>query len=541
MTKKDLPAEPVKSEDKTIEGLLIHGQLEEALARIGEVNRAAREQAELWVSFNSQLNAYREAFERGDIEYEEFQRHKNRISQAVLGLVQGMTKAIQPYFHFYTSNPLNDIDSDHHEELLVYLSTRLDGKYEIYPRPLGKGNSCIVFKIRDLYSGRYEVLRVLKTAHLKGLEEEVSQVCRLKHRNIMSVHEIYFKEFPYFVTTEYVPSESLDVYLDRYGRRPFFEVRDMVLRLGDALRYLRDKKIFLAQVRPSKILLDTENQPVISPFEVIKASDATRAKEKVKEDALYLAPERLENESAEPDIEAAGQADQYSLGLLMYELLAGQPLFAGIQAPEPTGGRRRFEEVSLVRIFKNRARFYAPRDTFRRDQFAVLNMANVPKAIQPVLQRLLEHDPARRYPTFEEALEAIARIDPGWTSVQRTVMESFQRCLRSNTDFVGNFYQKVRHDNHFPAEFIQFSDIEQQQKMFRGVVTLLVEAGNRHPIARHLSRMKGHQGLNTAHYRTFLDLLIGTVEETDSYWPQKPGIKAAWEELAARLLGEMGK
>ncbi|HNE27841.1 MAG TPA: protein kinase [Saprospiraceae bacterium] len=527
-----------RKEDQTIETMLIQGKLDEALDRIGEINRATLEQADLWAGFKSQLTAYRKAYEQGEIEHEEFQRHHNRLGQAVLGLIQGVTRAIQPYFHFYTSNPLNDVDSNSLDALLVYVSTRLEGKYQVFPRPLGVGNSCIVFKIKDLYSGRYEVLRVLKTSRLKGLAEEINQVSRLKHRNIMSVHELYFKEFPYFVTTEYVPSESLDVYIDRFGRRPFFEVRDMALRLGDAVQYLRDKKIYLTQIRPSKILLDTENQPVISPFEVIKASDASRAKEKVKEDALYLAPEMLEDEKAVYDAETAGLADQYSLGLLMFEQLTGKPVFADDNLKGPRGGRRSLERLSLARIFKNRERFDDPEDKFRASCWKMLEAARVPAELLPVLDRLLRRAPEERYPGFDEALDAIAAIPPGWTDTQRAVMESFQRCLRSNDDFIDRFYEKVQSCKDLPDELIQYSDLAQQQRMFRGVLTLLIDSGQ-HPFVEGLTSLKGHKGLSADHYRKFLDLLLETVAETDSYWPKRDDLRAAWFDLSERLIGSL--
>ena len=537
MAKKELSNQPSppRKEDQTIETMLIQGKLDEALDRIGEINRATLEQADLWAGFKSQLTNYREAYERGEIEHEEFQRHQNRIGQAVLGLIQGVTRAIQPYFHFYTSNPLNDVDSDSLEALLVYVSTRLEGKYQVFPRPLGVGNSCIVFKIKDLYSGRYEVLRVLKTSRLRGLAEEINQVSRLKHRNIMSVHEFYFKEFPYFVTTEYVPSESLDVYIDRFGRRPFFEVRDMVLRLGDAVRYLRDKKIFLTQIRPSKILLDTENQPVISPFEVIKASDASRAKEKVKEDALYLAPEILENEKAVYDVETASQADQYSLGLLMFEQLTGQPVFADDDLKGPREGRRSLDRLSLSQIFKNRERFDDPEDDYRARHWKLLDAARVPAGVLPVLEKLLKKAPAERFASFDEAMEAIAAIPPGWTDAQRAVVESFQRCLRANDDFIANFYEKVQASKDLPNELIQYSDMAQQQRMFRGVLTLLIDSGG-HPFVEGLTTLKGHKGLSAEHYRKFLDLLLETVAETDSYWPKREELRAAWLDLSGRLI-----
>lgn len=538
---KESSAAPPASEDRSIEHLLIEGKLAEALDRLEEINQSAQKNSELWAFFKSQYNASQGAFERGEISREEATLQVNRVTQAVLGLVQGMTKAIQPYFRFYAANPLGDWDEDNRDSLRIYLSTRLDGKYSIDPVPLGEGNTCIIFKIKDLYTGRDEVLRVLKTANLKGLDNEVKNVSRLKHRNIISIHEVYFKEFPYFVTTEYVPSESLDYYIDRFGRRPFFEVRDMAARLGDTLQYLRDKKIFLALVRPSKIMLDEENQPVISPFDIIKASDPSRAKEKVKEDCLYWPPELLDDEKMLIDIDNAGTVDQYSLGLLMYELLVGMPLFArGLGVFASPRRCRDMNAVPLAAIVKNREMFHHDR-RFRAACLAELDAAGAPKKVRSVLDRMLRLDPLHRYPSFGEAIRALTAIPPGMPEAQQAVVESYQRCLRANEDFVPAFYQKVQADGHFPPHLVVFPDPERQHKMFRGIVTLLTESDDSHPFWERLPRLSGHRDLLAEHYRRFLDLFIETVSETDPFWAKRPELRAHWQNLTDALVGKMQK
>ncbi|MCC6463672.1 MAG: hypothetical protein IT260_24595, partial [Saprospiraceae bacterium] len=137
---------------------------------------------------------------------------------------------------------------------------------------------------------------------------------------------------------------------------------------------------------------------------------------------------------------------------------------------------------------------------------------------------------------MSEFRRALSCLDGTDNELQNIVAKSIARCRRYSKDFVGKFYQKVQYGGHFPADYVQFSDIENQHKMFNGVLNLLMEYEHDHQFFHKLSGMKAHTQLAPKHYEIFLDLLLETVSEYDSQWNKIPAVPAAWNTLRDRVL-----
>ena len=265
---------------------------------------------------------------------------------------------------------------------------------------IGRGGASTVYLAEDLKHGRKVAIKVLRP--VAGYEpqrflREIRIAARLAHPQILPLHDSGEIEpdrpgaprLLYFVMP-YAGCESLRDRLRREGQLPVDVALRITRAVAVALGYAHRHGVIHRDIKPENILLQ-EGEPVIADFGVATAISAAGG------DGVYITdrgfavgtPDYMspEQESAEPGLD--GRCDQYSLACVLYEMLAGDPPFAGtgaratmarhaIEAPAPIGARR----------------------------------PNVPPAIELALVRALAKEPADRFPTIQEFAEALVAPVP---------------------------------------------------------------------------------------------------------------------------------
>jgi len=265
---------------------------------------------------------------------------------------------------------------------------------------IGRGGASTVYLAEDLKHGRKVAIKVLRP--VPGYEpqrflREIRIAARLSHPQILPLHDSgeIEPERPgsprllYFVMP-YAGCESLRVWLIREGQLPVDVALRITRAVAAALGYAHRLGVIHRDIKPENILLQ-EGEPVIADFGVATAVSAAGGDAVYITDhgfavgtPAYMSPEQA---SAEPRLD--GRCDQYSLACVLYEMLAGDPPFAGtgaratmarhaIEAPAPIGARR----------------------------------PNVPAAIERALARALAKEPADRFPTMTEFAEALVASVP---------------------------------------------------------------------------------------------------------------------------------
>ena len=244
-------------------------------------------------------------------------------------------------------------------ELRDQLQTTLGTSYTLQ-RELGGGGMSRVFVAEDAALGRQVVVKVLPPEMASGVsierfKREISLAARLQHPHIvplLSAGET--GGLPYF-TMPLVSGESLRERLTRTGELPVAEAARLLREVVSALAYAHRKGIVHRDIKPENILL-TEDHAVVTDFGVAKAlSAATKGDNDpggltsvgiALGTPAYMAPEQ-----AAGDPMTDHRADIYALGVVAYELLAGQAPFAGrpahaliaahmTEAPQPLDARR---------------------------------------------------------------------------------------------------------------------------------------------------------------------------------------------------------
>ena len=246
---------------------------------------------------------------------------------------------------------------------------------------IGRGGAATVYLAEDLKHARKVAIKVLRPDTPAGGYEpqrflrEIRIAARLAHPQILPLHDSgEWKGLLWFVMP-YAGCETLRDRLQRDGPLPVDVALRITRAVAGALGYAHRLNVIHRDIKPENILLQ-EGEPVIADFGVATGFSAAGVDSVYVTDhgfavgtPAYMSPEQA---SAESGVD--GRADQYSLACVLYEMLAGEPPFAGtgvratmarhaIETPAPVRSRRPTVPVAVERALE-RALAKAPADRF---------------------------------------------------------------------------------------------------------------------------------------------------------------------------------
>ncbi|MBI1951717.1 MAG: serine/threonine protein kinase [Acidobacteria bacterium] len=209
------------------------------------------------------------------------------------------------------------------------------GRYEILEE-VGRGSMGLVYKARDPRIGRVVALKTIAFAFPLGPGEEEeflqrfyheAQVAgRLNHANIVTIYDVGEKApgEDAYIAMEFVTGTNLHDLLAGGGRLPLLQAADVVEKLAQALDYAHESGVVHRDIKPANILLTESGQPKILDFGIARlvAGGMTRPG-KFFGTPNYMSPEQVIGGDVD------GRTDQFSLGVILYQLLTGEKPFVG--------------------------------------------------------------------------------------------------------------------------------------------------------------------------------------------------------------------
>ncbi len=217
-------------------------------------------------------------------------------------------------------------------DLTARLNRALDGCYRI-ERRLGEGGMATVYLARDVRHSRQVALKVLKPdlAAVIGAERflaEIHTTANLQHPHILPLHDSGEADGLLFYTMPFVEGDTLRLMLERKGRLPVAEAVRIVTDVAEALQVAHERGVIHRDIKPSNILM-SRGKALVADFGIAliaSAADETRMTQggTAIGTAGYMSPEQA---SGQPGVDH--RSDIYSLGCLLFEMLAGEPPYSG--------------------------------------------------------------------------------------------------------------------------------------------------------------------------------------------------------------------
>jgi Tol biopolymer transport system component len=282
------------------------------------------------------------------------------------------------------------------------LAAGLRDHYRI-ERELGAGGMAVVFVARDVRHDRLVALKLLRPelAAILGGERflaEIRTTANLQHPHILPLHDSGEVDGLVYYVMPYVEGESLRDRLNREKQLPIDDAIRIAREVAGALDYAHRRGVVHRDIKPENILLH-DGQAMVADFGIALAASRSEGNTRLTETGMSLGtPQYMAPEQAMGERDISLKADMYALGCVLYEMLVGEPPFAG---PTP--------QAIVARMLTEQPRGL----TVQRQ--------TVPPHVEAATLKALQKLPADRFASvaqFAEALGNAGFTTPGMKAAQ---------------------------------------------------------------------------------------------------------------------------
>lgn len=282
--------------------------------------------------------------------------------------------------------------------LLDKLRRATIGRYDIYAE-LGSGGMATVFLALDLALDRKVAIKVMSPAltatpgAIERFRREARTAAALSHPHIVPIFAIGEEPGIAYYVMKYIEGRGLDSVLREDGAQSPAFVQAILSKVGTALQYAHDNGVVHRDVKPANIMLDRDGWTYVTDFGIAKREDGHGLTQSgmIIGTPAYMCPEQFNGAPV------TGAADQYALGVVAYEMLAGRTPYDGPSLGEVMRGHL-LEPVPPVRLAR----------------------PDVPEELEACVTRMLAKEPGDRFPSLTDAVAAIGTFTATAESEART-------------------------------------------------------------------------------------------------------------------------
>jgi serine/threonine protein kinase len=262
------------------------------------------------------------------------------------------------------------------------------GSYQIISE-IGRGGMAIVYKAYQPTLNRYVALKVLPPylAHddefVRRFEMEAQNAARLKHPNIVIIHDVGEEGGYHYIVMEFLEGITLRALVERSRALPEPRALDLLNQIASALDYAHAAGFVHRDVKPANVLIGANDLATLTDFGIAKAAEGTRL---TRTGTLMGTPEYMSPEQARGE-PVDYRTDIYSLGVVAYEMLSGRVPFDGT-TPHAVLHKVIYDAPPPLRTMNPR----------------------VSAPVEPAVMRALAKDPPARYASAEEMIRAMVPV-----------------------------------------------------------------------------------------------------------------------------------
>lgn len=268
--------------------------------------------------------------------------------------------------------------------------TILGNRYQII-RKIGDGGMAFVYQAKDKLLNRIVAVKVLRPEFvddkdfLAKFKREAEAVANITHPNIVNVYDVGQEEKVHYIVMEYVDGKNLKEIIKDEGVLDEYTALDITKQIAQALSAAHKKGVIHRDIKPHNILISNEGRQVkVADFGIAKAvSNSTITNiGSIIGSVHYFSPEQAKGQPV------SNNADLYSLGIVLYEMLVGRVPFRG-DSP-----------ISIALQHINEDIEFTPEEKTK-----------IPHSIRTLISKMTDKSPEDRYQSAEEVIEDIEYIE----------------------------------------------------------------------------------------------------------------------------------
>ncbi|MEG2193738.1 MAG: Stk1 family PASTA domain-containing Ser/Thr kinase, partial [Terrisporobacter sp.] len=268
--------------------------------------------------------------------------------------------------------------------------TILGNRYEII-RKIGDGGMAFVYEAKDRLLNRIVAVKVLRPEFvddeefLAKFKREAEAVANITHHNIVNVYDVGADGKVHYIVMEYVDGQNLKEIIKDEGTLDEYTALDITKQIAKALGAAHKKGVIHRDIKPHNILIAREGRQVkVADFGIAKAATNSTMTNigSIIGSVHYFSPEQAKGKPVK------NNADLYSLGIVLYEMILGKVPFKG-DSPISIALQHINEEI----------------------EFTSEEKTTVPQSIRTLIKKLTEKSPEDRYQSTEEVIEDIEYIE----------------------------------------------------------------------------------------------------------------------------------
>lgn len=313
--------------------------------------------------------------------------------------------------------------------------TVLGNRYEIIKK-IGDGGMAFVYKAKDILLNRIVAVKVLRPEFvdddefLGKFKREAEAVASLSHPNIVNVYDVGEDGKVHYIVMEYIDGQNLKEIIKNEGTLDEYTALDITKQIAMALSAAHRKGIIHRDIKPHNILISNEGRVVkVADFGIAKAvSNSTMTNiGSIIGSVHYFSPEQAKGKYV------SNNADLYSLGIVLYEMIIGKVPFRG-DSPISIALQHINDEI----------------------EFTSEEQVNIPQSVRTIIKKLTEKSSIDRYQSAEEVIEDIEYIEK---NIDLDFIKEYDNYVTKNID-IRDLNKQINIEKNRPNEEVDFDDEE---------------------------------------------------------------------------------
>ncbi len=407
----------------------------------------------------------------------------------------------------------------------------LASRYEVIA-VLGAGAMGTVLRVHDRELDEVVALKVLhpsiasEARALERFRQEVKLARRVTHRNVARTFELGESGGVRFITMELIDGEPLSRLMQRSGAMSVADVVPILAGICEGLAAAHAASVVHRDIKPENVLMERSGRVVITDFGIARQLDPgdARRTQQIVGTPIYMSPEQVEGLPATP------RSDLYSLGVMAYEMLVGEPPWTGQTVPQ----------IALRRLFE------PPPDP--RSQ-----RPELPSTLAEAILRCMARDPAARFEDSSALRDVLLAATRGAPTPSRPAPAAAQTSAlsRTRTLAVLSFRHSTTPEDAYLAEGLA-DDLSDALATTKGVRVVsrsaVMNEANTDP--REIGKRLGLGHVVEGQFRRegelcrvgvrLIDVSTGFVAWTQRFELQRSQLLSAQDEIAGAIAGALG-